>query len=88
MPLEPERRKLKPSSQARVAKRRYQRGWWERVRRMAMTKPKRILRAPRVRPKIIRDLLPLVTDQRMKFGWDWFRRVSVTIFIGAINAEG
>ena len=88
MPLLPARRNMKPRAQGRMEKKRHQRALYEMVRRIAMRKPKRILTAPSTRPKIMRGVFPLTVDQRIKFGWEWLRRVSVMIVSGMMKANG
>lgn len=88
MPLAPHSKKLKPRNHAIAPMSRHQRDLLERTRMMAIANPKKMWRAPSVRPKMIRGLLPLAIDQRMKFGWDWLRRVSVTVVMGMAKADG
>ena len=88
IPLAPARRKLKPRNQAKAAKTRHQRGLVLSVSTMAITNPKMMFRAPRVRPKSTRGGLPLTAAHRMKLGCEWLRRDSVTTVCGIEKAEG
>lgn len=88
MPFAPQSKKLKPRNHASAPMSRHQRDLLERTRMMAIANPKKMWRAPSVRPKRIRGLLPLAIDQRIKFGWDWLRRVSVTVVMGMAKADG
>lgn len=88
MSLAPQIKKLKPSNQAIQHMRRHQRDLLERTRIIAIAKPRKMWRAPMVRPKRMRGLLPLAIDQRIKLGCDRLRRVSVTVVMGMAKADG
>jgi hypothetical protein len=44
------------------------------VRTTARAVERAMVASPRHRAKVVRAGLPLRMDQRMKFGWDWWRR--------------